>query len=68
LSIDVDHFRLFVNAINGAPPDITDGNIADLSSLLAEFGFLQLLHKIEVHDPTSPVAPSATWDREAFVN
>jgi hypothetical protein len=63
-SVDVDHFRLFVNPINGTPPDITDGNIADLSSLAAEFGFIQLLHEIDVHDPRFPVARSATWDRE----
>jgi hypothetical protein len=63
-AVDVDHFRLFVNDINGAPPDITDGNIADLSSLAAEFGFPQLLHEIEVHDPRFSVARSATWDRE----
>jgi hypothetical protein len=63
-AVRVDHFRPFVNAINGAPPDITDGSIADLSSLAAEFGFLQLLHKIELHGPRFPVARSATWDRE----
>jgi hypothetical protein len=63
-AVDVDHFRLFVNAINGAPPDITDGSIPDLSNLAVEIGFLQLLHKIEVHDPRFPVARSAARDRE----
>jgi hypothetical protein len=45
-AVDVNHFRFCVNAINGASPDITDSNIADLSSLAAEFGFPQLLHEI----------------------
>jgi hypothetical protein len=63
-SVLVDHFRLFVNAINGTPRDITDGNIADLASLAAEFGFLQLLHEIEVHDLRFPVPRSATWECE----
>jgi hypothetical protein len=61
---DADLLRLCANAINSAPPDITNGNIADLSNLAAEFGFLRLLHEIEVRDPRFPVARSATWDRE----
>jgi hypothetical protein len=64
LPVDVDHFRPFVNAINGVPPDITDDNIAVLLSLAAEFGFLQTPHEIEVHDARFPIARSATWDRE----
>jgi hypothetical protein len=63
-AVDVDHLRIFINAINGAPPDITDGNTVDLSSFPAEFAFLQLLHEIEVYDPKFSVARSATWDRE----
>jgi hypothetical protein len=39
-SLDADDFRRCVDAISGAPPDITDANIANLSSLVAEFGFV----------------------------
>jgi hypothetical protein len=62
--VEVDHLRLFINTINGAPLDTIDGNIADASSLAAEFRFPQLLHEMEVHDPRFPVVRSATWDRD----
>jgi hypothetical protein len=42
-SVDVDNFRLFVDAINGAPPDIMNTNMADLSVIATEFGFTRLL-------------------------
>jgi hypothetical protein len=64
LLIDVDIFRVFVDAINGAPPDVTDANMADLSSLAMEFGFVRLLGQIEAHDPRFPVPRSATWHCE----
>jgi hypothetical protein len=63
-SVDVDNFRLFADAINGAPPDVTDANMADLSSLAIEFGFVRLLGRIEAHDPVFPVPRSATGHRE----
>jgi hypothetical protein len=53
-----------VNAIDGAPFDITDENITDLSSLAAEFGFAQLLSQIEARGPRFSAARPATWDRE----
>jgi hypothetical protein len=37
-SVDVESSRIFVNAINGGPFDITDESILDLSSLAAELG------------------------------
>jgi hypothetical protein len=59
-----DHFRPFVNDINDASLDITDGDIADLSSVAIEFGLVRLLREIEVHNLRSPVVRSATWNRE----
>jgi hypothetical protein len=40
------------------------GNITDLSSLAAEFGFTQLLSQIEARGPRFSAARSATWGRE----
>jgi hypothetical protein len=62
--VDVDHFQLFVNAINDARLAITAGNIVDLSSLAAKFGFVQLMREIDIHDPRFSVARWATWDGE----
>jgi hypothetical protein len=63
-SVDVDNLRSFVDAINGAPPDITDTNVADLSSLAAEFGSTRLLEQIKVHGHKFPVRRSTTWHGE----
>jgi hypothetical protein len=62
--VEVDHFRPFVNNINGAPLGITDGNITDLSSLAPEFGLVRLLRKIGVHNLRLSVARSALCNRE----
>jgi hypothetical protein len=63
-AVDVDHFRLFVNAINGAPLRITDGNIADLSSLAIALALVRLLREVDVDNLRLPVARWATWDRD----
>jgi hypothetical protein len=62
--VDVDHFQLFVNAINDARLAITAGNIVDLSTLAVKFGFVQLMREIDIHDPRFSVARSAIWDGE----
>jgi hypothetical protein len=63
-SVDVNSLRRFTDAPDDASCDITDANIADLSSVVAEFGFVRLLREIEVHDPKFPVARYARWDRK----
>jgi hypothetical protein len=39
----------------GAPPDITDTNVADLSSLVTEFRFTRMLEQIKAHSHKFPV-------------
>jgi hypothetical protein len=60
-TIDVNNFQLFVDAINGELPDITDGNVADLSSLAIEFGFTRFVKQIKAHGHKFPVPRSPTW-------
>jgi hypothetical protein len=63
-SVDVESFYIFVNAISGAPFDITDESITDLSSLAAEFGFIQVFSQIEARGPRFSAVRSAIWNRE----
>jgi hypothetical protein len=58
--LDVKSFCAFLNAINGPPFYITDENITDLSSLAAEFRFIQLLCQVEARLLRFPVIRSAT--------
>jgi hypothetical protein len=54
----------FIDAINAAPPDITDTNLVDLLSLAIEFGFTRLLGQIMVHGQKFPGPRSTTWHGE----
>jgi hypothetical protein len=51
--------------VNSTPPDLADGNTANLLSLAAEFGFVGLLRQIKARDPG--FARSATRDHEGFL-
>jgi hypothetical protein len=62
--VNVNNFRLSLDAIDQPRPCITKANMANLSSLVTEFTFMQLLCQIEAHDPSFPVARSATRHRE----
>jgi hypothetical protein len=52
-SLDVDTFRLFVDAVNGVLLVSTDAKLADLSGLAINFGFVRVLSQIEARDPGS---------------
>jgi hypothetical protein len=63
-SVNVNNLRLFVDAIDWAPPDITDTNVADLLSLATGFGFSRFLEQITAHSHKFPVPRSTTWHGE----
>jgi hypothetical protein len=44
--VSVEVFRLFVGAIEGAPPVLTTENMDDLFLLCKEFGFASLLSQV----------------------
>jgi hypothetical protein len=47
-------FRIFVSAISGAEPDITDDNVRDLALLSAEFRFTRLSAAVADYQPEHP--------------
>jgi hypothetical protein len=47
-------FRIFVSAISGAEPDITDDNVRDLVLLSAGFRFTRLSAAVADYQPEHP--------------
>jgi hypothetical protein len=47
-SADARSFRLSLEVVHGAVPDITNGNISDLSILAGRFGFIRLFRQTDL--------------------